>query len=114
MSKASAARDTLATDDGRPTVQELHGDGPFAVAARRWWLREKPAKFSPNVLKSEFYDVLESQSFGLKALLILENLQFLEKYVESFRLEATALTVSGFCGPIFPRMRRIYMSCWLC
>jgi intron-binding protein aquarius len=78
MSRASA-RNPLATDDGRPTVQELHGDGPFAQAARRWWLREKPAKFSPEVLKNDFYDVLEKQSFGLKALLILENLQFLEK-----------------------------------
>jgi len=60
-------------------MQELHGDGHFAQAARRWWLREKPAKFNPEVLKTDFYDVLEKESFGLKALLVLENLQFLEK-----------------------------------
>jgi intron-binding protein aquarius len=79
MSKAPT-RNPLATDDGRPTVQELQGDGLFAQAARRWWLREKAVKFNPDVLRKEFYEVLEKQSFGLKSLLILENLQFLEKY----------------------------------
>ena len=79
MSNA-AARSPQIPDDGRPTVQELHGDGPLVQAARRWWwMREKPAKFNPAILKTDFYDVLEKERFGLKALLILENLQFLEK-----------------------------------
>ncbi|KAI5784028.1 P-loop containing nucleoside triphosphate hydrolase protein [Pyronema domesticum] len=80
MSKAPT-RNPLAADDGRPTVQELQGDGVFAQAARRWWLREKAVKFNPDVLRKEFYEVLENQSFGLKSLLILENLQFLEKFL---------------------------------
>jgi intron-binding protein aquarius len=75
-----AFRKTLSnTEDGRPTIKELHGDGPFTKAAQRWWLREKPAKFNPEILKTEFYDPLEHGKFGFKSLLILENLQFLEK-----------------------------------
>jgi intron-binding protein aquarius len=94
MSKASG-HDALATNDGRPTIQELYGDGAFAQAARRWWMREKPAKFTPSVLKTEFYDALEKEKFGFKALLILENLQFLERY-EALRVELldSSLTVS--------------------
>jgi len=60
-------------------MQDLHGDGHFAQTARRWWLREKAAKFNPEILKTDLYDILEKENFGLKALLILENLQILEK-----------------------------------
>lgn len=75
MSSKSLAR----IDDGRPTVQELRGEHPMAEAAKRWWLRERPAKFNPDKLKAEIYDVLEDEEFGKKSLLVLENLQFLEK-----------------------------------
>lgn len=74
-------------DDGRPSVAELHGDSPLAQAAKRWWLREKPAAFKPEVLKAEFYDVLEKEHFGLRSLLVLENLQFLERCVPSARAQ---------------------------
>jgi intron-binding protein aquarius len=67
-------------DDDRPTVHELQGENVLAQAAKRWWLREKPAKFNPALLKKEIYDVLEKERFGTKALLVLENLQCLEKY----------------------------------
>ncbi|KAI5778893.1 P-loop containing nucleoside triphosphate hydrolase protein [Geopyxis carbonaria] len=80
MSGAFNRTDSRA-DDGRPTVQELQGDNPLAQAAKRWWLREKPAKFNPELLKTEIYDVIEKENFGYKALLVLENLQFLEKFL---------------------------------
>lgn len=69
------------SDEGRPTVADLHGDNPFAQAAKQHWLREKPSKFKTEVLKTEFYDVLEKEEFRFRSLLILENLQFLEKFV---------------------------------
>jgi hypothetical protein len=68
-------------DEGRPTVADLYGDNPFAQAAKQHWLKEKPSKFRPDALKTEFYDVLEKDGFRFRSLLILENLQFLEKSV---------------------------------
>lgn len=71
-------------DEGRPTVADLHGDNPFAQAAKQHWLRDKPSKFKSELLKTEFYDVLEKEEFRFRSLLILENLQFLEKFVAQF------------------------------
>lgn len=71
-------------DEGRPTVADLYGDNPFAQAAKQHWLKEKPSKFRPDALKTEFYDVLEKDGFRFRSLLILENLQFLEKFVVLF------------------------------
>ncbi|KAH8154238.1 uncharacterized protein LAJ45_02006 [Morchella importuna] len=68
-------------DEGRPTVADLYGDNPFAQAAKQHWLKEKPSKFRPDALKAEFYDVLEKDGFRFRSLLILENLQFLEKFL---------------------------------
>ena len=72
---------TTPVEEGRPTVADLHGDNPFAQAAKKYWLGEKPAKFKPEILKTEFYDALERDGFRFRSLLILENLQFLEKFV---------------------------------
>lgn len=83
MGKPFTSASDPRADDDRPTVQELQGDNVLAQAAKRWWLREKPAKFNPALLKSEIYDVLEKERFGTKALLVLENLQCLEKCVMS-------------------------------
>ncbi|KAL7273966.1 hypothetical protein RUND412_003147 [Rhizina undulata] len=77
----SFERNVTGGDDGRPTVADLHGDNPFAQAAKQHWLREKPAKFRPEMLKSEFYDPLEKEGFRFRSLLILENLQFLERFL---------------------------------
>lgn len=66
-------------DDTRPTISDLHGNDPFAQAARRLWLDKKSPKFKPEVIKNEFYDSLERDGFKYKRLLLLENLQFLEK-----------------------------------
>lgn len=71
-------------DEGRPTVADLHGGNPFAQAAKQHWLRDKPSKFKSELLKTEFYDVLEKEGFRFRSLLILENLQFLEKSAARF------------------------------
>lgn len=70
-----------AIEETRPTVADLHGGNLFAQAAKKYWLTEKPAKFKPEALKTEFYDPLEKDGFRFRSLLILENLQFLEKFV---------------------------------
>lgn len=101
-------------DEGRPTVADLHGDNPFAQAAKQHWLREKPSKFKSELLKTVFYDVLEQEEFKFKSLLILENLQFLEKFVAhclSYRWLLTFLQ-SDFCGPISTRTRPTFISSW--
>jgi intron-binding protein aquarius len=71
-------------DDGRPTVADLQGENPFAQLAKKHWLKtsKKPAKVKvkPDVLKTEIWDVLEQENFAFKPLLVLENLQILEKY----------------------------------
>lgn len=71
-------------DDGRPTVADLQGENPFAQLARKHWLKtsKKPAKVKvkEDVLKSEIWDVLVQENFAFKSLLVLENLQILERY----------------------------------
>lgn len=71
-------------DDSRPTVADLQGDSPFAQLANKHWLKtgKKSAKVKvkPQVLKNEIWDVLEQEGFSYKTLLVLENLQILEKY----------------------------------
>ncbi|KAG0634185.1 P-loop containing nucleoside triphosphate hydrolase protein [Tuber brumale] len=68
-----------AIEEARPTVADLHGDNLFAQAAKKYWLTEKPVRFKSEALKTEFYDPLEKDGFRFRSLLILENLQFLEK-----------------------------------
>lgn len=71
-------------DDGRPTVADLQGESPFAQLAKKHWLKpgKKAAKvkIKPQVLKKEIWDVLEQEGFSYKTLLVLENLQILERY----------------------------------
>ena len=70
--------------DGRPTVADLQGGHPFAQLAHKHWL--KPSKKSAkvkvkeDVLKSEIWDLLVQENFAFNSLLVLENLQILEKY----------------------------------
>lgn len=87
----------LPNEENRPSISELHGGHPLAQAAQRLWLSKpddasttttknkkkgaKKEKFNPNVVKTEFWDVLEKEGFRYRSLLLLENLQFLEKYV---------------------------------
>ncbi len=68
-------------DDGRPTVADLQGNSPFAQLANKYWLKKKSSKVTvkPDVLKKEIWDVLEKEDFAYRSLLVLENLQILER-----------------------------------
>jgi intron-binding protein aquarius len=71
-------------DDGRPTVADLEGENAFAQLATKHWLKTSKkvtkVKVKPDVLKTEIWDVLEKEDFSFKSLLVLENLQILERY----------------------------------
>jgi intron-binding protein aquarius len=75
-------------DDTRPTVADLQGDNPFALLANKHWLKATKkatkVKVKPDVLKKEIWDVLEKEDFQFKSLLVLENLQILERQAFSF------------------------------
>ncbi len=75
------ATDALSRE-ARPTVAELHGENHFAQVARKNWLTAKKApRVRPEVLKKELWDELENVDFAYSSLLILENLQLLERYL---------------------------------
>ncbi|KAL6704333.1 hypothetical protein ACN47E_008289 [Coniothyrium glycines] len=66
----------------RPTVADLHGENHFAQVAKKNWLATKKVpKVRPEVVKKELWDELEKVDFAYSSLLILENLQLLERYL---------------------------------
>ncbi|KAF2828471.1 P-loop containing nucleoside triphosphate hydrolase protein [Ophiobolus disseminans] len=66
----------------RPTVADLHGENHFAQVARKNWLTaKKTPKVRPEVVKKELWDELEKVDFAYSSLLVLENLQLLERYL---------------------------------
>ena len=70
-------------DHNRPTVADLQGDNHYTQFARKTWLSGSAVNaktIKPDFLKKELWDVLESEGFQYKSLLILENLQCLERY----------------------------------
>lgn len=80
---ASAAHATESANlNARPTVADLHGENHFAQVARKNWLTaKKTPKVRPEVVKKELWDELETADFAYSSLLILENLQLLERYL---------------------------------
>lgn len=67
-----------------PTIDD---ENEFAQLARKYWLKPSSktttkVKVKNDVLKKEFWDPLVEQKFSYKALLVLENLQALERCVE--------------------------------
>ena len=69
-------------DDGRPTIADLQGASPFAQVANKHWLKSKKSSkvtVKPDELKKEIWDVLEKENFAYRSLLVLENLQILER-----------------------------------
>jgi hypothetical protein len=69
-------------EEVRPSVAEIEGENLFAQLAQKHWTSKKTSKVKvkPDVLKNEIWDVLEKEDFAFKSLLVLENLQILEKY----------------------------------
>ena len=87
MAPRTKVKDELrhALDDGRPTVADLGGENSFAQLAKKHWLKSSKkttkVKVKPDVVKTEIWDVLEKDGFAFKSLLVLENLQILERPV---------------------------------
>jgi intron-binding protein aquarius len=85
--KRGDSDDLPSVDNTRPTVADLQGDHPFAQLAKQHWLKESKSvskvKVKPEVVKKEIWDILEQDNFSYKSLLVLENLQVLERQANS-------------------------------
>lgn len=81
-------------EEVRPSVAEIDGENLFAQLAQKHWTSKKSSKVKvkPDVLKNEIWDVLEKEDFPFKSLLVLENLQILEKYGRSVWTYGALLT----------------------
>jgi len=63
-------------------ANELGEEYRWTQLAEKHWLKPvKSKKVKPEVVKKEIWDILEQQDFQFQSLLVLENLQLLEKYV---------------------------------
>lgn len=75
--------DLQSADAARPTVADLQGGHPFAQLAKQHWLKNSKkaskVKVKPEVVKKGIWDVIEKEDFSYKSLLVLENLQVLER-----------------------------------
>ncbi len=78
MAEASTSRDGDQPGDG-----DLESDNHWAQLAKKHWPKAvKSKKTKPEVIKKEIWDVLEQEAFHFRSLLVLENLQLLEKYTK--------------------------------
>lgn len=66
--------------ESRPTVVDFREDSPWVKLAKTHWLDVKVRKVKPDVIKKQLWDPLEAESFSSRSLLVLENLNVLEKY----------------------------------
>jgi intron-binding protein aquarius len=68
--------------ESRPTVVDFREDNPWVKLAQAQWSdAKKVRKVKPAVIKQQLWDPLEAEGFTNRSLLILENLNVLEKYV---------------------------------
>lgn len=75
------AEATTLRDGDQQGVGDLEGDAYWSQLAKKHWLKAaKSKKTKPEVIKKEIWDVLEQEAFHFRSLLMLENLQLLEKY----------------------------------
>lgn len=70
--------------DGRPDADDLEGENKWTQLAQKHWRNlVKSRKVKNEVIKNDIWDSLENEGFPFRTLLILENLQLLEKFVNS-------------------------------
>ena len=65
----------------RPTLTDLAGDEPLAQLARTTWLNKTPQKVASNVVENELWGYVAGEEFSYFSLLLLEQLQALERYL---------------------------------
>ena len=73
--------DREAGQTGRPTVADLTGDNHLAKTARAHWLTKTPQKVLPEVIENDLWSHLENENLSYFSLLLLEQLQALERYL---------------------------------
>ncbi|KAL2002247.1 hypothetical protein VTN02DRAFT_363 [Thermoascus thermophilus] len=68
--------------DTRPTVSDFHEENKWVSLAKTHWLTQsKVRRPKQDAIKKDFWDPLEAEGFPLRSLLILENLQILERFL---------------------------------
>ncbi|KAL4758466.1 RNA helicase aquarius [Aspergillus foveolatus] len=68
--------------DSRPTVEDFRDDSPWVRLAKTHWLdAANVRKVKHDVIKKDIWDPLEAESFSFRSLLVLENLNILEKFL---------------------------------
>ncbi|OXV09032.1 hypothetical protein Egran_03204 [Elaphomyces granulatus] len=68
--------------EARPTVSDFQDDNRWVGLAKTQWLKQtKVSKAKQDVIKKDIWDPLEAESFSLRSLLLLENLNVLEKFL---------------------------------
>ncbi|KAJ5400538.1 hypothetical protein N7465_011027 [Penicillium sp. CMV-2018d] len=67
--------------ESRPTVVDFREESPWVQLAKAHWLNTKVRKAKPDVIKKQLWDPLEAEAFNSRSLLILENLNILEKFL---------------------------------
>ena len=100
-------------EDDHLGVGDLGNSNYWAELAGEHWIKTSKAskgkKIKPEVLKNKIWDVLEQESFHFRSLLMLENLQLLEKYT-TFPIPATYTDCHlVIYGQGIPKTRRIIM-----
>lgn len=75
------AMDREAGPVGRPTIADLTGASDLANVARANWLTKSPQNILPSVVEKQIWQPLESDGFPYFSLLLLEQLQTLERYL---------------------------------
>ena len=65
--------------ESQPTIGDLQDDHHFVRVAKDNWLETSSKRVRPDVLKRDIWDVLEKERFPFRSLLVLENLQMLER-----------------------------------
>lgn len=69
-------------NSSRPTIDDLTGDNHFAQLARKHWLaKSKAPKVQQKVVNEDIWNHVEQEGFAYGSLLLLEQLQLLEKYL---------------------------------
>ncbi|CAL5869410.1 uncharacterized protein PFLUO_LOCUS3639 [Penicillium psychrofluorescens] len=67
--------------DSRPAVVDFREDSPWVKLAKAHWLDTKVRKAKPDVIHKQLWLPLQEEGFTTRSLLILENLNILEKFL---------------------------------
>ena len=74
------AEATTLTNENQHGVGDIEGNYWAQLAKKYWLTAGKSKKTKSEVIKKEIWDALEQEAFHFRSLLMLENLQLLEKY----------------------------------